>query len=601
MSVLQEGATVGAYKVQCLIKQNEYTETYKVVSEDEKPYFLKLYVVKWMPAVLLGGDDHEVAEISILRKIQHKNVVSYITHGTLDSPFGECQYVVTTYFTGDVLADRIAREGKLDEETATEIFSGVLEGLKCIHDAGFRHNDITPANIMLSDSMQGMPEIIDMGHVSQSCYGRMPFSNSDLDVNYCANSTAAGIFNEYTDLFSACAVMYAMVTGHAPWEKEGNTGSSFPLRMNGMKQFRKQNPLDLSDLPVSDKMKCVLEKGLSLTTREGYTSVDELLFDLAAAEPQKRRKPRERKDEGIFRSETSDSNPKQDQETSFVPKKGSGHGFEDIAGMQGLKDLLQQKVIFVIKNKEVAEQYRLTPPNGMLLYGPPGCGKTFFAEKFAEQTAFNFMLVKSSDLASSYIHGTQQKIADLFKKAEENAPTVICFDEFDAFVPDRSFAKDNSFSSEVNEFLSQLNNCSQRGIFVIATSNRPDKIDPAVLRTGRIDKHIYVPLPDHDARREMFSLYLKGRPCEEGVDLDALADQTEGYIASDIAFMVNDAAMTAAFTHNVITQALLERIIRDTTPSVNQEVLSGYEKLQEMMDGMDRRELLSGGLGFKIR
>ena len=368
-----------------------------------------------------------------------------------------------------------------------------------------------------------------------------------------------------------------------------------------MKQFRKQNPLDLSDLPVSDKMKCVLEKGLSLTTREGYTSVDELLFDLAAAEPQKRRKPRERKDEGIFRSETSDSNPKQDQETSFVPKKGSGHGFEDIAGMQGLKDLLQQKVIFVIKNKEVAEQYRLTPPNGMLLYGPPGCGKTFFAEKFAEQTAFNFMLVKSSDLASSYIHGTQQKIADLFKKAEENAPTVICFDEFDAFVPDRSFAKDNSFSSEVNEFLSQLNNCSQRGIFVIATSNRPDKIDPAVLRTGRIDKHIYVPLPDHDARREMFSLYLKGRPCEEGVDLDALADQTEGYIASDIAFMVNDAAMTAAFTHNVITQALLERIIRDTTPSVNQEVLSGYEKLQEMMDGMDRRELLSGGLGFKIR
>lgn len=105
---------------------------------------------------------------------------------------------------------------------------------------------------------------------------------------------------------------------------------------------------------------------------------------------------------------------------------------------------------------------------------------------FAEQTAFNFMIVKSSDLSSSYIHGTQQKIADLFKEAEKKAPTVLCFDEFDAFVPDRSFVKDNSFSSEVNEFLSQLNNCSKRGIFVIATSNRPDKIDPAVLRTGRI-------------------------------------------------------------------------------------------------------------------
>ncbi len=601
MSVLQEGTTVGAYRVQCLIKQNEYTETYKVVNEDDKPYFLKLYVIKMMPAALLGGEDHEVMEISVLRKIQHKNVVAYITHGTLDSPFGECQYVVTTYFTGDVLADRIAREGKLDEKTATEILSGVLEGLKCIHDVGFLHNDITPANIMLSDSMQGTPEIIDMGHVSQSCCGRIPFSNSDLDVNYCANSTAVGIFNEYTDLFSVCAVMYAMVTGRAPWEKEENTGSSFSVRMHGMKQFRKQNPLDLSDLPVSDKMKCVLEKGLSLTTMEGYTSVDELLFDLASAEPQKRRKPRERKDGGVLRNETSDAKQKQDQENIFVAKKGSGHGFEDIAGMQELKDLLQQKVIFVIQNKELAEQYRLTPPNGLLLYGPPGCGKTFIAEKFAEQTAFNFMIVKSSDLSSSYIHGTQQKIADLFKEAEKKAPTVLCFDEFDAFVPDRSFVKDNSFSSEVNEFLSQLNNCSKRGIFVIATSNRPDKIDPAVLRTGRIDKHIYVPLPDHDARREMFALYLKGRPCEEGIDLETLAAQTEGYIASDIAFMVNDAAMTAAFTHNVISQALLERTIRDTSPSVNEEVLKGYEKLQERMDGIERRELLSDGLGFKIR
>ena len=115
----------------------------------------------------------------------------------------------------------------------------------------------------------------------------------------------------------------------------------------------------------------------------------------------------------------------------------------------------------------------------------------------------NFLMVKTSDLASIYIHGSQEKIGSLFKQAQEKAPSVLCFDEFDALVPNRSNIDNTSMSGEVNEFLSQLNNCSKKGIFVIATSNRPDKIDPAVLRTGRIDKQIYVPLPDLDARKEM--------------------------------------------------------------------------------------------------
>jgi transitional endoplasmic reticulum ATPase len=235
----------------------------------------------------------------------------------------------------------------------------------------------------------------------------------------------------------------------------------------------------------------------------------------------------------------------------------------------------------------------------LLLYGPPGCGKSFFAEKFAEQTGFSFILVKSSDLASIYVHGSQEKISKLFKQAEENAPTVLCFDEFDAFVPNRSSQEAAHVSSEVNEFLSQLNNCSQRGIFVVATTNRPDMIDPAVLRTGRLDKHVFVPLPDHDARKEMFALYLKGRPHDEGnVDFDRLSDLTEGYIASDIAFIVNDTAMTAAFTHAKITQALLEQAISNTKPSINRELLGMYDHLREKMDGVERSNSLPR-IGFK--
>ena len=259
--------------------------------------------------------------------------------------------------------------------------------------------------------------------------------------------------------------------------------------------------------------------------------------------------------------------------------------------MNDLKEMLRQKVIFILKDKETTTKYKLTPPNGMLLYGPPGCVKSFFAEKFAEETGFNFILVKASDLGSIYIHGTQEKIAELFKKAEANAPTILCFDEFDAFVPDRSGNGADHQAGEVNEFLSQLNNCAQRGIFVIATSNRPDKIDPAVLRTGRIDRQIYVPLPDQEARREMFKLHLNGRPCDD-IDAEKLASMTDGYIASDIAYIVNDAAMGAAYSRQLISQQMLESTINSIHPSINKEVVKIYEDIRCKMEGIDRKNSL---------
>ena len=267
--------------------------------------------------------------------------------------------------------------------------------------------------------------------------------------------------------------------------------------------------------------------------------------------------------------------------------------------MEELKTYLSQRVIFVIKNKEKVEKYKLTAPNGMLLYGPPGCGKTFVAEKFAEETGFNFILVKSSDLASSFIHGSQEKIAQLFKQAEQKAPIVICFDEFDALVPDRSNPGAQYSAGEVNEFLSQLNNCSQRGIFVVGTTNRPDKIDPAVLRTGRIDKQVYVPLPDKEARKEMFLLHLQGRPYDESkIDVEKLSELSDGFIASDIAYVVNDAAMIAAFTDQEITEELLETSVKNTHPSLRADTLQIYDDIKRKMDNTERRNMSRPRIGF---
>lgn len=598
MSVLQEGSEIGGFKVQCLIKENEYTESYRVEDKDKKPYFLKLYVLKRTPANLIREEGHEVKEIAILRKIQHVNVVSYINSGSVESPVGECQYVVTSYFTGEVLADRIARDGKLDEQTAMGIFTGILNGLKCLHNAGICHNDISPANIMLSESLQGKPELIDMGHASEPSEGTVPFVTSDLDVRYCANLTASGFFDESTDIFAAFAVLYAMLTGSAPWEIETEGGDTFAILMNRMKRFRQSNPLDLDTLQVSDKLKYMLMVGLGMERGRRYKNVDMVFNELNGEKSDSSCK----KSDNETKRSSSRRQSKKGEDLDVELKKGSGRGFEDIAGMQELKNLLLQKVIFVIQNKELAEQYKLLPPNGMLLYGPPGCGKTFFAEKFAEQTAFNFMLVKSSDLASVYVHGSQEKIRDLFKKAEENAPVVLCFDEFDAFVPSRSSTGSASYvSGEVNEFLSQLNNCSEKGIFVVGTTNRPDMIDPAVLRTGRLDKHIFVPLPDHDARKEMFAIHLKGRPFDESaIDFDKLADMTDGYIASDIAFIVNDAATVAAFTKAPITQELIEKSIQCISPSISQSLKEAYEDLRNRMEGVERKNILSE-IGFKKR
>ena len=224
--------------------------------------------------------------------------------------------------------------------------------------------------------------------------------------------------------------------------------------------------------------------------------------------------------------------------------------------------MLTERVIWVLRDKAKAAKYKLLPPNGMLLYGPPGCGKTYFAEKFAEESHFNYMIVNGSDVGSTYIHGTQGKIAALFQEAASKAPTVLCFDEFDSFVPARGSEAARHRPEEVNEFLSQLNNCARRGIFVIGTTNRMDMIDPAVLRKGRLDLHVEIPAPDQETRRLMFAHHLKGRPLADYLDLDRLAALTDGYASSDIAFIANEAALVAALADENIGQRHLEDAIR---------------------------------------
>ncbi len=276
-------------------------------------------------------------------------------------------------------------------------------------------------------------------------------------------------------------------------------------------------------------------------------------------------------------------------------KKDSTHqGFKDVAGMEELKQLVREGFINVLNNRECAQAYGITPPS-LLFYGPAGCGKTFFAEKIAEEVGINFMKIVPDDLASTLVHGTQEKIGEVFRKAERKAPTLIFFDEFDAMVPQRTNDDRSYQNGETNEFLCMLNNAAEKGIYVVAATNHPERIDKAVLRTGRIDEMIYVDMPDEKARESLFRLKLSCLPTDKDIDCARLAVLTQGYTCSDISYIVKVASrqmFNASIrekdrNYKVITQKLLEDSILERSPSVSCRELREFERVRREFSPKD--------------
>lgn len=284
----------------------------------------------------------------------------------------------------------------------------------------------------------------------------------------------------------------------------------------------------------------------------------------------------------------------------LVPNQGP-KGFSRIAGMDRLKQLIQNGFINVLKNPERAALYGITVPN-ILLYGPAGCGKTYFAERVAEEVGINFMKISPDDLSSVYIHGTQKKIGELFMKAESKAPTLLFLDEFDCMVPKRSNDPNHQYQTdEVDEFLTMLNDTSKRGIYIIAATNHPENIDSSILRTGRIDEKIYVPMPDQETRENLFRLELKSRPVSTDIDFCHLAELTKGYNCSDINYIVKVAAREKFNTsivndsEELIEQSDLERTISKTAPSVKDKDIRSFDMVsQEFAPLSERKEYRIG-------
>lgn len=252
--------------------------------------------------------------------------------------------------------------------------------------------------------------------------------------------------------------------------------------------------------------------------------------------------------------------------TAIVDNLTKRRGFDCIAGMQELKRLLVAEVINPLKTPEKFKKFKVSIPNGVLLYGPPGVGKSFIVRKLAEELGYNYVEVKGSDLATPFIHGAVGNIGKAFDMAKQNAPTILCFNEISALVPDRKSLHDNSShkEEETSEFLMQLEEAADNNVLVIGTTNFLEKIDEAVIRPGRFDKKVYVPLPDFEARRGLFKIALMDRPYDKDIDFDRLASLTEGCSSADIVEgIVETASRMAANQDKIhIDQELLELEIR---------------------------------------
>ena len=219
--------------------------------------------------------------------------------------------------------------------------------------------------------------------------------------------------------------------------------------------------------------------------------------------------------------------------------------WEDVGGLEAVKQQIREAVEWPLKYPDMFKQAKINTPKGILLYGPPGTGKTLIAKAVANETKVNFISVKGPALISKYVGESERGIRDMFKKAKQAAPCIIFFDELDVITPRRGEGSDSHVTERViGQFLTEMDGIEElKGVLVLAATNRMDQIDPALLRAGRFDYLIEIPIPDEEARLKIFQVHTKDKPLEKGIDFKKFAQETDGLTGADIELICKKAAL----------------------------------------------------------
>ena len=260
----------------------------------------------------------------------------------------------------------------------------------------------------------------------------------------------------------------------------------------------------------------------------------------------------------------------------------------DVGGLDDVKQELMEAVEWPLKHKEAFTRLGVKPPKGVLLYGPPGTGKTMLAKAVATETEANFILVKGPEMLSKWVGESEKAVRKIFEKARQTAPTIIFFDEVDAIAPRRG-ASDGTDSHVtervVNQLLTEMDGLQDlNDVVIVAATNRPDIIDTALLRPGRFDRIVFVPVPDKKTRKQIFQIHTKGMALDKDIDLDGLTEKTEGYVGADIESVCREAAILALrkdMKAKTVKMEFFEEALKKVHPSTTKEIEDAYRELEE--------------------
>nr|HIK01430.1 AAA family ATPase [Candidatus Undinarchaeales archaeon ERR594346 U_76725] len=258
--------------------------------------------------------------------------------------------------------------------------------------------------------------------------------------------------------------------------------------------------------------------------------------------------------------------------------------WKDIGGLETVKQELKEAVEWPLSNPSAFKKMGIKPPKGILLYGPPGTGKTLLAKAVANESNANFIAIKGPELLSKWVGESEQGVRKIFKKARQVAPSILFFDEIDSLAPARGRSTGSNVSDTVvNQILTEIDGMEGlENVVVIAATNRPDIVDPGLLRPGRFDRHILTPLPDEESRKKIFKIHTKDMPLSKDVKIAKLAEMTEGYVGADIEALCREAAMLAlrkTMKAKEVNSGNFEEAIKAIRPTMSDELQQSYEKI----------------------